>query len=84
MSSLPSPARGSALELTVADVAQVLNISEDFVLHLAAAGEISGRRLGAEVIFLEAEVLSYKARDDAARRAADELIAEAQESGFYC
>ncbi len=70
-------------ELTVSQAAEVLNVSDGFVLGLLDEARIRCRVEGSDQFIQKADLLAYKQADDAARGAVlDELAAEAQKHGL--
>lgn len=69
--------------LTVAQAAEQLNVSPEYVMGLVKAGQL-GHCADGEVYWVwESSLQEYKEKDDAQRRAAaDELTQLTQESGM--
>lgn len=71
-------------ELTPAEAADVLNVARDYLLRLVDEGRISVHGAGDERGLHLVDVLAYKERRDAARRAGlAELTRLTQEAGGY-
>lgn len=86
----PEAAEGSAItlvsadgELTVAQAADILNVSQSFVEGLLERGEVPHRSVGATRRIPSRELFEFQRRANAERsRALDELVAEAQAEGM--
>jgi excisionase family DNA binding protein len=69
--------------ITPQQAADLLNVSQRFVLDLVAAGEIPSQGAGTHALFLK-DVLAYRSRRNAARGAVlGRLTLEAQDLGIY-
>lgn len=90
-SILENLGEGRAVTLTLIDreistqkAADLLNVSRPYLIGLLEAGKIPFRKVGTHRRMRLIDVLDYKTRIRAdAERAYSELVAEAQELGFY-
>jgi len=67
-------------ELTIREAADILNVSNAYLIGLLTEGQIPFRTAGTQRYILRTDLMEYKRRDDEVRHAAfDELVAQAQE-----
>lgn len=71
-------------EVTVAEAAQLLNVSEHYVDEQLATGGLPFRMVGSQRVLRRADVMAYRARmDEQAEAALAALTAEAEDLGLY-
>jgi excisionase family DNA binding protein len=74
----------SNAQLTTMDASKMLGVSRQFLVNLLEKGEIPFHKVGTHRRIYARDVLSYKARRDAARRKAlDDLVRAEYEEGIY-
>jgi excisionase family DNA binding protein len=71
-------------ELTVAEAAELLNVSRPFVIKLLESGAMPFRKVGTRRRVRLVDVLEYRDRQDAIANAAlEEMVHQAEEHGLY-
>jgi len=71
-------------ELTVAEAAELLNVSRPFVIKLLESGAMPFRKVGTRRRVRLVDVLEYRDRQDAIANAAlDNMVRQAEEHGLY-
>ena len=71
-------------ELTVAEAAELLNVSRPFVIRLLESGAMPFRKVGTRRRVRLVDVLEYRDRQDAIANAAlEEMVRQAEEHGLY-
>lgn len=79
-----SAASEAGEEMTMQEFADLLNVSQPFVVLLLEAGEVPFRVVGTSRFVRRSDALSFKLADDAIRYAAVRaLTAESEELGLY-